>query len=214
MDRTRLIKATLALLLKLALLWLALPLVVISLVLLQVSMPRLAVFAWPPFLGAAAFTLALAWAVAWRHASRELLVVTVLASLAAGVAFLHGRHLSHPGFAVLLSVSLVPAVINFLYRNRITESMLALLPVLVLAYLFVSVLYGGAFILWVWAVAGWPLRDEPGQFVEVLFDSSLAFTLMLPFSLMYLLGKHCHAPLLRRMAALADRYRSGRWWPR
>ena len=205
MDRTRLIKATLVLLLKLALLWLVLPLVVIDLILLQVSMPRLAGFDWQPFLGAAAVALVLA-----ALAARELLLVTTLAILAAGVAFLHGSALYDPGFAALLGVLLIPAAFNFLYRNRVTEPMLALLPVLVLAYLFVSVLYGGAFILWVWAVAGWPLRGEPWQFVEVLLESSLAFSLMLPFSLMYLLGKHCHAPLLRRLVALAKRCRPGR----
>lgn len=209
MDRTRLIKATLALLLKLAVLWLALPLVMIDLILLQIGMPRLAGFDWPPFLGAAAVALVLA-----ALAARELLLVITLAILAAGVAFLHGSALYGPGFSVLLGATLLPAALNFLYRNRITEPMLALLPVLVLAYLFVSVLYGGAFILWVWAVAGWPLRDEPWQFVEVLFESSLAFPLMLPFSLMYLLGKHCHAPLLRRLAAMAERCRPGRWRPR
>ena len=214
MDRTRLIKATLALFLKLALLWLVLPLTVIDLILLQFSMPRPAGFDWPPFLAAAAVALVVATAVAWRLASRELLVVTVLAILAAGVAFLHGSALRHPGFAVLLGVALLPAVINFLYRNRITEPMLALLPVLVLAYLFVNVLYGGAFILWVLAVTDWPLRDEPWQFFETLFESSLAFTLMLPFSLMYLLGKHCHVPLLRRVAALGERLRPRRGRPR
>lgn len=210
MDRTRLIKATLALLLKLALLWLVLPLTMIDLIFLWFRMPNLAGFDWPPFLGAAAFALILSALVAWRYAARELLEVSALAILAAGVAFLHGSALYGPGFAVLLGATLLPAALNFLYRNRITEPMLALLPVVVLAYLFVNVLYGGAFILWVWAVTDWPLWDEPWRFVEMLLESSLAFALMLPFSLMYLLGKHCHAPLLRRLVALAKRCRPGR----
>lgn len=200
MDRTLLIKAPLTLALKLALLWLLLPLVVADLILIQTSMPRVPGFYWQPFVGAASFALLLAAAFAWRQPGRELLVITALAILAAGVAFLHGSALFHPGFSLAMGAVLLPAVINFLYRNRFTEVLLALLPVLVLAFLFVRSLYGGSFLLWVWAVTDWPLPTEPLELFEGLLSIGLDFTMMLPFSLLYLLGKHCHAPLLRKVA--------------
>lgn len=201
----KLLKTSLTLLCKLALLWLALPFVVIDLILIQFSMPRLAGFHWQPFLYAALLALALSALVARLSRDRELLIVTALAILAAGIAFMHRNTLYDPRLAWLLGATLVPAAINFLYRNRVTEPMLALLPVLVMAFLFVELLYSSAFILWAYAVTDLSLADEPMKHVEAVLGSSLNFALMLPFSLMYLLGKHSHAPLLRRVTAAIGR---------
>ncbi|MNZ72146.1 hypothetical protein D3C78_905160 [compost metagenome] len=202
MYRT-LLKASLTLLFKLALLWLALPLIAVDLILLQVGMPRRAGFEWPPFLYAALLALALSAVGAWRKRDPELPVVTALAILAAGIAFLHGNALSPQKLAWLFGAAVVPAALNFLYRNRITEPMLALLPVLLMAFLFVELLYRGAFILWAYAITDLSLADAPMRHLEAALGSSLNFALMLPFSLMYLLGKHSYAPLLRKaMAAI------------
>ena len=120
-------------LLRLALLYLLLPLLLIDLILIQTAVPRL-IFQWQPFAMAAMIWLAVLAAVAYRRKTRTPLIwggvglayaAAFFASLLYAVVIAGTRF---SGIPLLIAFAFLAGAINFLYRNRVSEPLLILLP--------------------------------------------------------------------------------------
>lgn len=200
-PRHPLAKIALILLLKLAILALIVPVLVISNILAMSPFIRLG-FYWPPFLYACAALIGCCALLTWRRRDWGPIAMGFATVATAGVMYLHSSAMPGRGAEWVLTALSMPAAINFLYRNRITEPMLIFSALIVLAFAFTDILYPAVLLLWASFSAGYPLGMKDVwttlRSVEMLLGVA-------PTALIYWLGKHGYAPWLNRLQVLLQR---------
>ncbi|NMY43034.1 hypothetical protein HBN76_17070 [Pseudomonas sp. WS 5013] len=199
----QLAKIALILLFKLAILWLIFPYLIVSHVLFLGSTPSALVFEWPPFLYAGAFLITCCCLLAWHQRDWASAAIGILTVATAGVIFMHEPMAFGRGIEWGLAALSLPSAISFLHRNRVTEPLLVLPALFVLACLFIFLLYPPMFLFWADVKTSYSLRlDSLG---DVIIANLWMLLLVLPSSILYWLGKHGYAPWLNRMQALLQR---------
>jgi len=101
---------------------------------------------------------------------------------------------------VLMTVLLVVAAIHFLLRNRFTEPLLALLPIVAGAWVFLSAVYQPIFVGWASYVTGH--LNYFGSVIEglvTLKGQAIQALIVLPPMVMYFLAKRGYVRLYKRI---------------
>jgi hypothetical protein len=169
------LKLVLVVLGKLAFLYLMTVIISITVILLQVALPRI-VFETEPLLHAAALVLLIAAGIALKTKSRTPLLWAIFCL---GYSSLYIDFYGYlEVFIIVLSIA---AGINYIYRNRITEPLLVLLPVLTGGWLFLQLIYMPYAMIWITMKTGYDISFG----IEQIWTSLL----ISPLILMYLLGK-------------------------
>jgi hypothetical protein len=139
------------LLLKFGLLFLALPILLADLLLIQTSLPRLS-FVSEPFVHTAIFVIAIGAIVSLATKSRVYVLWVIACLFFSGIFFTHhvtGLFLDQFSVCTLVMAALfVVGAISFLYRNKFTGPLLVLLPICSGAWVFWSVIYNPYFVAW------------------------------------------------------------------
>lgn len=195
-------KASLVLLFKLFLLSLVAPFLVVS-NMMFLSPFLLLAFYWPPFLYASAALITCCSLIAWRTRDWGPLAWSFATIAAAGVFYLHQPAMPERGAEWVLTALSIPAAINFLYRNRLTEPLVIFSALIVLSFAFTDILCPVALLLWAHFSAGYPLGLKD---VWTTLESFGSLLVVAPAALLYWLGKHSYAPLLARLNALFRRH--------
>jgi hypothetical protein len=98
---------------------------------------------------------------------------------------------------LLIAFTFLVGTINFLFRNRITEPLLVLLPVCAGAWLYLSFIYQPSLVAWATVSAG--KNDLASVLHSVFGDSSTNLVMMaivvVPSAVLYFLGKHGYVRL-------------------
>lgn len=191
---------------KLLVLYLALIPLLISVVLMQMALPR-AFFQTTPFMIASASIIAGGLIISWLAKSKTALLASLFSVAFATFAFIHTGSssiplvpfsVSHVSLFALIFVA--PSAINFLYRNRATEPFLIVLPIYVGAWLFLMTVYELAFILWALTTAGrFDVAILGNQVLYSLEALPVKVAIMLPILLFYALGKHAYRPVFNHL---------------
>lgn len=171
--------------------YVALILLWIDLTLFEVALPHY-IFERQPFVQAALLVIAISGAISAAIKSRTPVVFTALCVGYSGFVFMYV-----PLVAWFIALFGLIAAINFLFRNRITEPLLAILPVIIGAWAFLSSAYAPYFVGWAYYVTG--NKDLLGSIVEALHsarDQMLPTVAMLPVLVMYFLGKRHYEKLM------------------
>ena len=175
------LKRALIVLGKLALLYLMTVIISITVILLQVALPRI-VFETEPLLHSAALALLIAAGIALKTKSRTPLLWAVFCL---GYSSLYIDFYGYlEVFIIVLSIA---AGINYIFRNRITEPLLVLLPILTGGWLFLQLIYMPYTLVWITMKTGYDISFG----IEQVWISLLISPLML----MYLLGKRYYNDL-------------------
>lgn len=160
---------------KLALLYLMTVIIWITVILLQVALPRI-VIETEPLLHAATLVLLIAAGIALKTKSRTPLLWAVFCL---GYSSLYIDFYGYlEVFIIVLSIA---AGINYLFRNRITEPLLVLLPILTGSWLFLQLVYMPYALVWI--------TIKTGYDISLGFEQIWISLLISPLMLMYLLGK-------------------------
>ena len=194
----------LALLFKLLILSLIVPLLVISNFLFISPALRLA-FYWQPFLYASAALIGFCALIAWRRHDWGSLAIGFAVVATAGVIYLHQPSMPGKGAEWVLTALSAPAAISFLYRNRITEPMLIFSALIVLGYAFTDILYPAALLLWAHFAADYPLGLKN---LWTTLESLNGLLGVAPAALLYWLGKQGYSPWLDRAREIWRRHRN------
>lgn len=200
-PRHQLARITLVLLFKLLVLLLIAPFLVLSNILFVSPFLRLA-FNWPPFLYASAALMSCCVFITWRRRDWGPVALGFATIATAGVIYLHSPAMPGRGAEWVLTALSIPAAVNFLYRNRITEPMLIFPALIVLSFAFTDILYPVALLLWAHVAAGYPLGLKD---VWSTLESLGSLLGVAPTALLYWLGKHGYVPWLNRLLALFKR---------
>ncbi|MDD5470985.1 MAG: hypothetical protein PHP05_03605 [Sideroxydans sp.] len=179
-------------LLRLGLLYLLLPFLLADLILIQATVPNLP-FQWQPFAVAAVIWMAAFAAVSYRRRSRMLLIWSVVSQAYAG-AFFASASTGISGISLLILFTLLAGAINFLYRNRVSESLLVMLPICSAAWSFIVLLYQPCLVAWaVWIIGKQSvLQGLLDVFGNVTTNVLRLAVVVLPVAIMYFLGKHAY----------------------
>lgn len=171
---------------KLAVLYFMALLIWIDVVLLHTAWPRM-LFEVEPFLHAAALLTSGATLVSLKAKSRAPMLWAIFSI---GFSSLYIPDAGFYGYLEFFVIALSAAAgINFLYRNRITEPLLVLLPILTVGWLFLQLVYTPYVLVWVSMKTGYMSVSEAisrGLSIDQLWVALL----VVPLMLMYLLGKH------------------------
>lgn len=186
-------------LIKIALLYLALPLLLVDLILIQTAVPRL-IFNLQPFLYSSLFVLVIAVVISYVSKSK-LPIILAVACLLYSIAFFASLSYSvilkvpFSAITLLIALTFLVGAINFLYRNKITEPLLALLPVCAGAWLFVSYIYYPSLVAWATYSAGRKNVASVllGMFGDLSTNLLMMAIVVVPTMIMYFLGKHGYA---------------------
>jgi hypothetical protein len=194
------LKLALVVLGKLAVLYFMAHMVVISSVLLTTALPRI-LFDTEAFLHAAAILLAVAIIIGLKTKSR---VPLLWAIFSLGFSSLYILDAGFHGYLdYFVAGLLLAAGINYLYRNRITEPLLILLPLLSSSWLFLQLIYCPYVPIWIARKTGVMSLSEGfslGFGTHALWISLL----IAPLLVLYMLGKHYYIDIY---SFLRNRYR-------
>lgn len=183
-------KTVLVVLLKVAILFLIFPFLWISLVLNSVSEPVF-VFRWPPFLQAMIIPLLAAAVIAM---ARRTATPIYWAVFCCAFTFFY---FAFPGRASLfIAPFAVAGMVSFLYRNKITEPMLVMLPIAIGTCLYINWIYTPYLVTWAYYTTG--LKTFPEAVLAgltVLNTRLVAAAVIAPLLGIYFLGKHAHVSL-------------------
>ena len=175
------------LLAKLIILYLALALVWGDLIVLHTTLPKLAIFMKPVFVQAWALVFVLGVPVSVMLRSRTPILAALICPAFAGAYHVYPQHAT----AFVAVFSLV-AGISLIYRNKITEPFLIMLPVIVGAWLFLNI-EAAYFVGWVPFVLNKASLFEAIMLGFVaLVQNALPLALAIPFLLMYILGSQSY----------------------
>jgi hypothetical protein len=185
-----------ALVIKIALLYLAIPLLLLDLILIQTAVPRL-IFEVQPYIYSALFVLIAAYVISRVAKSKAPVLWAVFFLLYSAAFFTSQLHvilfgISFSAVALLIAITYLSATINFLYRNKVTEPLLALLPVCAGAWLYLSLVYQPSLVAWAAYTTG---RSEVvSTLLEVFGDPTgtlvMVAIVVIPSAILYFLGKH------------------------
>ena len=176
--------------LKVALLYVMFPFVWISMILFATALPK-SIFEIQPFFMAVAFVVTVAAAISFTVKSKTP-ILWALFCVAYSVVFIV--------FALdslaLIALCLVIGAISFLYRSKITEPFLVLLPIIAGAWLFLQFVYGLFLVTWANYLAMQKgLGDSLFRGALSLEYQAMQFSLVVPLLAMYFLGKHSYVKL-------------------
>lgn len=186
----------LVVIIKLALLYVAVPLLLVDLILIQTAVPRLN-FEAQPYLYSSLPVLVVALAISGMIKSKTPILWAVFCLLYSAVFFPQQMHAAVFGVrfsivTLLIAFTFLVGTVNFLFRNRITEPMLVLLPVCAGAWLYLSFIYQPSLVAWATVSAG--KHDVASALFSVFGDTSANLLLMaivvIPSAVLYFLGKH------------------------
>ena len=178
---------------KVLLLYLAAPFLWGDLVLMHTALPRL-LFEERPFVLSVLFCVVLAAAISIGRRSKLPMLLTVCVLAYCPVFLVFDFYAT-----VLMAALMVVAVIHFLRRNRYTEPLLVLLPVVAGAWVFLSVVYQPFFVGWANYVTG--RLNYVGSVIEGLVslkEQSIQALIVLPPMAMYFLAKRSYVSLCAR----------------
>jgi hypothetical protein len=176
--------------LKAVLLYAMFPFVWVGLTLFAVSLPR-SIFEIRPFFMAAAFVVAVAAAISFTVKSKTpiLWALFCVAYSAVFVVFALDS-------LALIALCLVIGAISFLYRSKITEPFLVLLPIIAGAWLFLQFVYGFFLVAWAnFTAMQKGLGDSLFRGALSLEYQAMQFALVIPLLTLYFLGKHSYVKL-------------------
>jgi hypothetical protein len=194
-------KHILVLIIKIALLYLALPLLLVDLILIQTAVPRL-IFETQPYLYSILVVLVIAIVISGMIKSIIPIIWTVFSLLYSTVFFAMQSHavvfkIAFSGVTLLIAFTFLVGIINFLYRNKITEPLLVLLPVCAGAWLYLSFIYQPSLVAWATFSAG--KNDVVSVLFSVFGNYSANLVMMaivvVPSAVLYFLGKHGYVRL-------------------
>jgi hypothetical protein len=172
---------------KVALLYLMFPFLWINLTLFGVSIPK-HLFETQPFFIAAIFVVVITAAISVAIKSKTPILWALLCVAYSAVFFIFLFH-----SLTLIAICLTIGAISFLYRSKITEPFLVLLPIIAGAWLFLQFVYGFCFVAWTYYITGQKdLGDLLFQSTLTLSDQVMQIAMVAPLFVMYLLGKHSY----------------------
>lgn len=187
---TPIIKKTTVFLIKILILYLALIVLLIDRILFETALPRF-IFVQQPFLQSAIFTLVISAATSIATRSKTPIIFTAFC-LAYSTIFSVFPYQSTTFIALFCLV----AAVNFLYRNKITDPLLAILLIIAGVWVFTYFIYPSYLTAWVNYVTG---RKDFAHSILEGFDASkdLIFSTLfiIPVVGMYFLGKHSYVRL-------------------
>lgn len=176
--------------LKAALLYVMFPFVWVDLILFATALPR-SIFEIQPFLMAVAFVVTVAAVISVTVKSKTSVLWALFCVAYSGVFIVFTLD-----SLALIALCLTIGAISFLYRNRITEPFLILLPIVAGAWLFLQVVYGFFFVTWAYSLA---LKKDLGDSLlrgaQSLEDQAIQVAIVIPLLAMYFLGKHSYVKL-------------------
>lgn|GEM_PF-3502392 len=186
-------------LLRLALLYLLLPLLLIDLILIQTAWPRL-LFDWRPFAVAATVWAAIFGFIAYRYQSRKPLIWGDISLIYAALFFVASVRpvvtvgVNFSSITLMIAFAFLAGVLSFLYRNRYSEPLLVLLPICALAWSFLFLLHQPCFVVWAILASG---TGDMSDALRIVFDEATTSAITLavvvfPTMLMYFLDKHTY----------------------
>lgn len=197
MRITPIIKKTTLFLAKLLVLYLMLIALFIDRVLFATALPRL-IFEQQPFVQSAVFTLATSGVISIVTRSKTPVIFTSLC-LAYSSLFYIFTFQSAPFIALFC----IAATVNFLYRNKITESLLVMLLIISGVWIFISFIYPSYLTGWANYVLGH--KDFFSSILEgISATKHLIFStfIVIPVVGMYFLGKHSYVKLYSTLKSL------------
>jgi len=177
--------------------YLALIVLWIDWVLFETARPRY-FFDFRPFVQSIALTLAVSAAIALAIRSKEPIVFTALCLAYAAFFFVFQRQA-----AAFIALFCALAAVNFLYRNKVTEPLLAMLLVITGAWVFISFVYPTYVVAWANYFTG--RKDLAHSLIEAfsIAKGQLVSTLIiLPVISVYFLGKHGYVRLYFALKSL------------
>ena len=184
---------------KLLILYVALYVVLIDLILLESALPGYSTFERSPFIQAALLTLAIATIISVVRASKTPAIFSIVCIGYSGFVFIYPRLVSW-----FVALFVVVAAISFLFRNRVTEPLLVMLPVVAGAWVFLSWIYTPYLLGWALYTTG--NKDLVGSIatgVSTVGTQAVPALSLLPLLLMYFHGKQSYrriGPLLLRLS--------------
>lgn len=194
------LKKTMVLLAKAFVIYLAVIVFWIDLVLLEVALPKY-IFEQKPFVQAAILVLAVSTVMSIGIKSKAPVIFTAVcvAYSAFFYAYLHQATLF---IALFCSI----AAINFFYRNKVTEPLLAMLLVIAGVWVFTSFIYPSYLVGWTNYITG--QKDLGSSVLEGLLsakDQAFSLFIIAPVVAMYFLGKHSYVKLYEVLARFFPR---------
>lgn len=160
----------------------------IDLILIETAIPRL-VFERQPFVQSSALVVIFGAAISVLSRSKTPILWAVFwpAFSAGFIAF--------PNHATpFIAFFLLVAAISFLYRNKVTEPLLVMLPILAGAWLFLSAVYSPYLVAWAYYITGKKaLIEAVLAGCSILSDQVYQTALIAPILAMYFLGKQAYA---------------------
>lgn len=189
-------KQIFVLVIKIALLYLAIPLLLLDLILIQTAVPRLT-FEMQPYMYSALFVLVAAFVISRTTKSKTPALWAVFFLLYSATFFTSHLYvvlfgISFSAVTLLIAITYLSATVNFLYRNKVTEPLLVLLPVCAGAWLYLSFIYQPSLVAWAAYATG--RNDVVSALLEVFGDSTGTFVMVaivvIPSAVLYFLGKH------------------------
>lgn len=186
-------------LLRLALLYLLLPLLLVDLILIQTAVPRL-LFQWQPFVAAALIWASIFGMVAYQLKSRTPLIwggISLVYGAVFYISFAYSVVIAGVAFSaipLLIAFAFIVGSISFLSRNRYSEPLLVILPTCAAAWSFIVLLYQPCLVVWATWIAGQQdvLETLLSVFGDVSANAVMLAVVVLPTAVMYFLGKHTY----------------------
>lgn len=170
---------------KAVVLYLALTILMVDLVLLEAAIPRYSTFEQPPFFQSAGLVMVIATGLSIVFRSRTPAVFAAVCLAYSALFFIFGQQVTW--FIALVSAV---AAISFFYRNKITEPVLALLPVIVGAWVFISFIYLPYFVWWIYYVVGQKgFLGAASEGLRTMQEQIIPTLMIFPVAVMYFLGK-------------------------
>lgn len=190
------LKRVMTALLKLTLLICLLP-YVITAVTVQQLLQQTHPFASLPFACAAGGVMLLALLFGYLLRAKQLWLVTLL-MIGFAWMLVHTRGSQGESvLPVLLYPVLLLSCINFVYRCRVLDPFLILLPLLISASIFLQLVYSPLLLLWLYQVSEPQTWLQAWPWVWLLFEQNLLPCLLASSLLLfYVAGKHLYAPWL------------------
>ena len=190
-NHAAMIKKIIFFLAKVLVCYVALIVLLLDLMLLETAVPRY-MFERQPFIQSAALAMAVAAALSIVLRSWRSIVFAAVCVGYSGFVFVYTEYV-----ALFIAVCGLLAAISFLFRNKITEPLLILLPVIAGAWTFLSLVYTPYFVGWAYYASG--NKEFVASVVEVLRtarDQVIPTLVLFPVLIMYFLGKQIHVKLL------------------
>lgn len=181
-------------------LYLALIVLWIDRVLFETAIPR-HFFDQRPFIQSVMLVLAISAAISVAIRSKTPFIFAALCLAYSAFLFVFQRQAS-----LFIALFCVLAAISFLWRNRFTEPLLVMLPVIAGAWVFLCLAYLPYLVGWANYVTG--RNDLAGSILEGFRsakDQIIPALIMLPVTVMHLLGKHRYVELYSILKSLRKR---------